>query len=60
MRRIYHDDAGVEAEALNARAVLSGHELDIFQLDAVPEPHDRLARPGPVAMRPNLSGGIAM
>jgi hypothetical protein len=41
-----HDDTGVEAEALNARAALSGDEVDIFQLDAVPEPHDRLARPG--------------
>jgi hypothetical protein len=41
-----HDDTGVEAEALNARAVLSGDEVDIFQLDAIPEPHDRLAGPG--------------
>ncbi len=30
-----HDDTGVEAEALNARAALSGDEVDIFRLDAV-------------------------
>ena len=39
----------MEAEALNARAALSGDEVDIFQLDAVPEPHgheSRLARTG--------------
>jgi len=28
------------------RAALSGDEVDIFQLDAVPEPHDQLTRPG--------------